>query len=70
MFKRRNFACLTKEFFHVKAISYIAMLKKIFQLVFRKVMNFSLVFFRGQIKSVCLSGCQGTYMGCESCLQI
>ena len=30
-------------------ISYIAMLKKIFQLVFRKVINFSVFFFEAKL---------------------
>ena len=38
-----------KNFFHVSAISYIAMLKKTFQLVFRKVINFSVFYFEANL---------------------
>ena len=55
MFKHNGFACLTKEFFHVEAMSYIAMLKKKFQLVFREVINYLLVFCEPKSSlSVCI----------------
>ena len=38
------------------------MLKKYFQLVFRKVNNFSVIFFRGQFESVCLYTCFFIYL--------
>ena len=59
MFEHNNAACLTKEFFPYSSYSIYcnAHEKKIFQLVFRKVNNFLVFFFRGQIKSVCLYTC-------------
>ena len=44
-------------FIVIAAISYIAMLKKVFKLVFRNVSNFSVIFLRVQIKPVCLYTC-------------
>ena len=46
-----------ENFFIVIAISYVAMLKKVFKLVFRNVSTFSVIFLRVQFKSVCLCTC-------------